>query len=143
MVQGWLQCHLYAICSESDRQFMKYLPEVVVPHRVFEEIPAAECPPPHAPLGNLLFGHPAEYAVQPAAAAAASAKHLPELCGVADPRVGRLGGHEEGVVLVVQVEELDVSLGALGHADGALVDASAQILPLVLEALPKHRCVPE
>ena len=112
-----------------------------MPHRVLEEVPATEGPSPDAPLGNLLLGHPAEYPVQPAAAAAA--EHLPELRGVADPRVGRLGGHEERVVLVVQVEELDVRLGALGHADGALVDASAQILSLILEALPKHRCVSE
>ena len=111
-------------------------------HGIFEEIPATECPSPHASLGNLLLGHPAEYPVQ-AAAAATTAEHLPELRGVADPRVGRLGGHEERVVLVVQVEELDVSLGAFGHADGALVYASAQIFPLILEALPKHRCVSE
>ena len=111
-----------------------------MPHRVLEEIPATEGPSPDAPLGNLLLGHPAEYPVQPAAAAAA-AEHLPELGGVADPGVGWLGGHEERVVLVVQVEELDVRLGAFGHADGALVDAGAQILPLVLKALPKHRRV--
>ena len=62
-------------------------------------------------------------------------KHFPELGGVRDPGVGRLGGGEEGVVLVVEAEELDVRLGALGHPDRTLVQPRLEVGNLTVQPL--------
>ena len=102
--------------------------EVVVADRVLEHLPAGEGPPPDPPLGHVLAG--------------ALLEDLPEVGGVRGPGVGGLGGDEEGVVLVVEAEVLDVRLGALGHADGALVHPGAEVGGLAGQALATEVGVP-
>lgn len=102
--------------------------EVVVAHGVLEHLPAGERPPPDPPLGHVLAG--------------ALLEDLPEVGGVRGPGVGGLRGHEEGVVLVVEAEVLDVRLGALGDPDRALVHPRAEVGGLPGKALPPEVGVP-
>ena len=107
---------------------LQKLPKVVVTHGVLEQVPAAEGPAPDPADSHLLPGTLLE--------------HLPELGGVRDPGVAWLGGHQEGVVLVVEVEELDVGLGALGHSYRALVNPGAEVGSFITESASDNSDIP-